>query len=88
MNLTEHEFARIRRYFSNALWVKHCADFYWLPHSRRVISILHDHRSSAAIPRAAVLIGTFRHPYQPASFMDDLDDLLSILDHQQQRAGT
>ncbi len=87
MKLTPEEYARIRRYFSTVLWIKHCADFYWMPASRRVISLLHDHRSNAKLPRAAIFIGTFRHPYQPAEFMDDLHDLLALLEHKSRIAA-
>ena len=37
--LSGPEASRIRRYFTNALWVKHAANFYWLQSSRRVISL-------------------------------------------------
>lgn len=87
MSLTVREAARIRRYFSTVLWIKHCADFYWLPTSRRVVSLLHDHKSNATVPRAAILIGTFRHPYKPAEFMDDLNDLIALLEHKSRIAA-
>jgi len=80
MTLSGPEASRIRRYFTNALWVKHAANFYWLQSSRRVISFGADCKRLEALPRSAILIGLYRYPCDPFNFMDDLYDALRRLD--------
>ena len=83
MTLTGAEAARIRRFFTNFLWVRQEATFYWLPGSRRVIARASgvDPKGRRPLPRAAVLIGAFRYPCDPFNFMDDLNDALRRLDN-------
>lgn len=79
MPLEAHELRRIRRYFTNALWVKHAADFYWLPESRRVVSFGAGSSRLEQLPRAAVLIGVYRQPCDPDLFLEDLNDKIAQL---------
>lgn len=79
MTLATHEARRIRRYFTNALWKKLCAEFYWLPESRRVLSLERGASRTDSLPRAAILIGIYRHPCDAALFLEDLNDKIDQL---------
>ena len=76
MTLSGPEASRIRRYFTNALWVKGEANFYWLPKARRAMSFGSGCTRLEALPRSAILIGLYRHPCDPFDFLDDLYDAI------------
>ena len=83
MTLTGAEAARTRRFFTHFLWLRQEATFYWLQGSRRLIGRA-EHvgaRGRREIPRAAILVGSYRYPCDPFNFMDDLYDALRRLDN-------
>ncbi len=79
-DLTKHEVAKIRRYFTISAWMMDgCAcQWYWLPIKRKAVFRCDERaRNRKPIPRGAIYIGTYDRQHIK-EFLDDLPDAIAI----------